>query len=54
MTAFCRPAPWLALVLTLAASPALAASGPPPNYILTNNAGLAFTSPMAPPGSSST
>jgi len=27
VTAFCRPAPWLALVLTLAASPALAASG---------------------------
>jgi len=45
VTAFCRPAPWLALVLTLAASPALAASGPPPDYILTNNAGLAFTSP---------
>ena len=45
MTAFCRPAPWLVLALTLVASPALAAFGPPPNYILTANAGLAFTSP---------
>ncbi|MET4390896.1 hypothetical protein ABIB73_006682 [Bradyrhizobium sp. F1.4.3] len=45
MNAFCRPAPWLALALTLAASSALAASGPPPDYILTDNADLAFTSP---------
>ena len=45
MTAFCRPAQWLALALTLAAAPALAASGPPPDYILTDNADLAFTSP---------
>lgn len=45
MNAFGRPAQWLALALTLAASPALAASGPPPDYILTDNADLAFTSP---------
>lgn len=45
MTAFCRTAPWLALALTLAASPALAASGPPPGFVLTDNADLAFTSP---------
>ena len=45
MTAFCRAAPWLALALTLAASPALAASGPPPGFVLTDNADLAFTSP---------
>ena len=45
MTTFCRPAPWLALALTLAAVPARAASGPPPDYILTDNADLAFTSP---------
>ena len=45
MTAFCRPAPWLALALALAAAPARAASGPPPDYILTDNADLAFTSP---------
>ena len=45
MTAFYRPAQWLALALTLAAAPALAASGPPPDYILTDNADLAFTSP---------
>ena len=44
MNAFCRAAPWLALVLMLA-SPALAASGPPPGYILTDNPGLSFTSP---------
>ena len=45
MTTFCRPAPWLALALALAAAPACAASGPPPDYILTDNADLAFTSP---------
>ena len=45
MTPFCRPAPWLALALALAAAPARAASGPPPDYILTDNADLAFTSP---------
>jgi hypothetical protein len=45
VTAFCRPAAWLALALTLAATPALAASGPPPGFILTDNADLAFTSP---------
>ena len=45
MTIFCRAASWLALALTLAAAPALAASGPPPGYILTDNADLAFTSP---------
>jgi len=42
VNAFSRPARWLALALTLVASPALAASGPPPDYILTNNAGLFF------------
>ena len=35
----------LVLALTLAATPGLAASGPPPDYILTDNADLAFTSP---------
>jgi hypothetical protein len=35
VTAFCRAAPWLALALTLAAAPALAASGPPPGFALT-------------------
>ena len=45
MTTFCRPAPWLALALALAAAPARAASGPPRDYILTENADLAFTSP---------
>jgi hypothetical protein len=49
VTAFYRPAPWLALALTLApsfaAAPALAASGPPPGFVLTDNADLAFTSP---------
>lgn len=45
MTAFCRPAPWLALAWTLAASPTLAASGPPPGYVLTDDADFAFTSP---------
>ena len=45
MTAFCRPAPWLALALTLAASSALAASGPPQGFVLTDDADLAFTSP---------
>lgn len=45
MTAFCRPAAWLALALTLVAAPALAASVPPPGFILTDNADLAFTSP---------
>jgi hypothetical protein len=46
---FGRPAPFLALALTLslalAAAPALAASGPPPGYVLTDNSDLAFTSP---------
>jgi hypothetical protein len=45
VTTFCRPAPFLALALTLATAPALAASGPPPGFILTDNADLAFTSP---------
>ncbi|MBB4398318.1 hypothetical protein [Bradyrhizobium sp. ERR14] len=53
MTTFCRSAPnlalglalGLALALTLTASPALAASGPPPGFVLTDNADLAFTSP---------
>ncbi|MVT76497.1 hypothetical protein [Bradyrhizobium cajani] len=45
MNAFCRPAPWLAFALLLATSPALAASGPPPGFVLTDNADLAFTSP---------
>ncbi|MDH6260106.1 hypothetical protein [Bradyrhizobium sp. BR13661] len=45
MTGFCRAAPWLALALMFAAAPALAASGPPPGFVLTDNADLAFTSP---------
>ena len=45
MTIFCRAASWLALALTLAAAPALAASGPPAGFVLTDNADLAFTSP---------
>ena len=49
MNAFCRPAqlPILGLVLALilAATPALAASGPPPGFALTDDAELAFTSP---------
>ncbi|MBH5372728.1 hypothetical protein [Bradyrhizobium glycinis] len=45
MTVFYRPAPWLALVLTLAALPALAGSGPPPGFTLSDDADLAFTSP---------
>jgi hypothetical protein len=45
VTAFFRTAPWLALAVLLAASPALAASGPPPGFVLTDNADLAFTSP---------
>ena len=45
MTAFYRAASWLALALTLAAAPALAASGPPAGFVLTDNADLAFTSP---------
>ncbi|MBR0860020.1 hypothetical protein [Bradyrhizobium liaoningense] len=45
MNAFYRPAPWLAFALLLAASPAPAASGPPPGFVLTDNADLAFTSP---------
>ena len=45
MTIICRAASWLALALTLAAAPALAASGPPAGFVLTNNADLAFTSP---------
>jgi hypothetical protein len=42
---FRRPARWLALVLTMAASPALAASRPPPGFTLSDNTDLAFTSP---------
>jgi hypothetical protein len=45
VTTFCSRARWLALALILAASPALAASGPPPGYVLTDDADLAFTSP---------
>ncbi|MHC2564092.1 hypothetical protein [Bradyrhizobium liaoningense] len=45
MAVFRRPARWLALVLTMAASPALAASGPPPGFTLSDNTDLAFTSP---------
>lgn len=49
MPAFCRAAPRLALALavalTLAVTSALAASGPPPGFVLTGTAGLAFTSP---------
>jgi len=45
VNAFCRPAPWLALALTLAASPAPAASGPPPGFVLTDDKDLGFTSP---------
>lgn len=45
VTGFCRPAPWLALALLLAAAPARAASGPPPGFVLTDDADLAFTSP---------
>ena len=45
MNSFCRPASWLALALLLAASPALAASGPPPGFVLTDDADLAFASP---------
>ena len=45
MTASFRTAPWLALALTLVAAPALAASGPPPGFVLTDDADFAFTSP---------
>ena len=45
MTAFRRPDWWLALALTLAAAPALAASGPPPGFVLSEDAELTFTSP---------
>ncbi|SFO59397.1 hypothetical protein SAMN05216330_103791 [Bradyrhizobium sp. Ghvi] len=45
MPVFYRAAPWLALALTLVASPALSASGPPPGFVLTDNPGLGFTSP---------
>lgn len=45
MNAFCRPAQWLALALMLTAPSALAASGPPAGYVLSDNADLAFTSP---------
>ncbi|MET3912901.1 hypothetical protein ABID59_007275 [Bradyrhizobium sp. S3.3.6] len=45
MNGFCRFASFLALALTLAAASALAASGPPPGFVLTDNADLAFTSP---------
>lgn len=42
MAVFLRPACWLALVLTLAASPA---SRPPAGFTLSGDADLAFTSP---------
>jgi len=45
VTASFRTARWLALALMLAAAPALAASGPPPGFTLTDDADLAFTSP---------
>jgi hypothetical protein len=45
VTAFCRPAQWLVVALILAATPALAASGPPSGFALTDDADLAFTSP---------
>ncbi|MBR0779387.1 hypothetical protein JQ625_31600 [Bradyrhizobium diazoefficiens] len=49
MTAFGRTAPFLALAstlaLALAAFPALAASGPPPGFVLNERPELAFTSP---------
>src|SRR3954463_5003486 len=58
VNAFCRPAqlPVLGLVVglalapTLAATPGLAATGPPPDYILTDNADLAFTRPWGASG----
>ncbi|WP_035686379.1 hypothetical protein [Bradyrhizobium sp. Cp5.3] len=40
-----RPAIALAFAISLAASPALSASGPPPGFVLTDNADLAFISP---------
>jgi len=42
---FRRPAPWLALALLFAASPAPAASGPPPGFVLKDDADFTFTSP---------
>ncbi|MFT4116746.1 hypothetical protein [Bradyrhizobium sp.] len=45
MNAFDRPAQWLVLALTLAVFPACAASGPPPGFVLTDDADLALTSP---------
>ncbi|MCA1378208.1 MULTISPECIES: hypothetical protein [unclassified Bradyrhizobium] len=45
MTVFSRAAGSLAVALTLAAAPALAASGPPPGFTLSDDADLAFTSP---------
>lgn len=45
VNAFRRRAPWLALALGLAVFPARATSGPPPGFVLTDNADLAFTSP---------
>ena len=45
MNAFCRPAPWLALALMAAASPAPAAGGPPPGFVLIEDADLAVISP---------
>ena len=45
MTVFPRAARQLAFALTLAASPALAASGPPPGFTLSDDAEFAFTSP---------
>ncbi|MBR0742149.1 hypothetical protein JQ581_34950 [Bradyrhizobium liaoningense] len=46
MNAFCRPAPWLALALMMAAaSPAPAAAGPPPGFVLIEDADLTVISP---------
>jgi hypothetical protein len=45
VTTFRRSARLLALALTLAASPVLAASGPPPGFVLNGRPELAFTSP---------
>ncbi|WP_025032766.1 hypothetical protein [Bradyrhizobium sp. DOA9] len=45
MTVFSRTVRSLALLLTLAASPALPASGPPPGFKLSDDADFAFTSP---------
>lgn len=42
---FCRAARWLALALMFAASPVLAAAGPPAGFVLSDDPDLAFTSP---------